>query len=152
MSDYTPWEFEEVEHSELFFETLREKYKTKRAQILPEEQWDPLIKEWLNSYPDPNTWFTLHVKSGVDADLYRAALKSREFTWHEVENQYHETPIYLETPVCGLDVDQSTLIETVKDMENKNGVLYYRNIPAPVVDLLYEEVFEERLAYPERFS
>ncbi len=158
MNDYLPWEFDaeipmdEDTYESNWFDSLKVKYKNRRAEILPKEKWQPLIDEWLNNYSDPNTWFTHHIKPGVDADLYRAALKSREFAWHEIENQYRETPIYLETPLCGLDVDQNILIETVKDMENKNGILYYRNIPAPVIDLLYEEVFEERLAYPERFS
>ena len=152
MSDYVPWEFEENTYSEPSFEQLREKYKTHRAEILPKELWAPLIDEWICDNPDPNMWFVLHVNRSTNAEIYRAALRRNGFTFREIENTNYETPVYLETPVSGLNVDQSSLIETVRDMKNINGVLYYRNIPAPVIDLLYKEVFEERLAYPERFN
>ena len=158
MNDYKPWEFDaEVPMDEDmcekdWFDTLRTKYKTQRTQLLPEDQWQPLIDKWLQEYPDPDTWFVLHVKPNANADLYRTALKRKGFTFREVENQYQETPIYLETPLSGLDVDQDVLLETIGDMENRNSILYYRNIPAPVIDLLYEEVFEEHLVYPERFN
>lgn len=158
MSDYKPWEFDaeipmdEDACGEDWFNQLRTKYRTYRAQILPEDQWQPLIDKWLEEYPDPNTWFKLHVKPDANADLYRAALKRKGFAFEEILNEYYDTPIYLETPLSGLNVDQGALLDVVGDMENRNGVLYYRNVPAPVIDLLYEEVFEEHLVYPERFS
>ena len=158
MSDYNPWEFDsevpmdEDAYDKDWFDSLKTKYKSHRAQILSEDKWQPLIDKWLQEYPNPNTWFKLHVKPEADIDLYRAAMKEKGFTFTEVENKYQETPIYLETPLSGLDVDEEVLLDTIRDMENKDGVLYYRNIPAPVVDLLYEEVFEEHLVYPERFN
>lgn len=158
LSDYLPWEFDaevpmdEDAYGEDWFDTLRTKYKTRRAQILPEKEWQPLLDKWLEEYPDPDSWFVLHVKPDTNADLYRAALRAKGFFWSEVENQYYDTPIYLETPLNGLDVDQSAMLDTIRDMENRNGILYYRNVPAPVVDRLYEEVFEEHLVYPERFG
>ncbi len=152
LSDYIPWEFEENSCFEPSFEELKEKYKTHRAQILPQEQWGPLVDEWLKEHFDPDSWFILHVTPCANADLYRAALKQKGFAFKEINNKNCDTPIYLETPVAGLNVDQTSLIETVRDMENREGVLYYRNIPAPIVDLLYKEVFEERLVYPERFN
>ena len=158
LNDYKPWEFdtetstEENQSEENWFNILKSKYKNYRAQILPENQWQPLIDEWLVNNSDPNLWFTLHIKPYTNADLYRAALKHKGFVFKEVENEYYDTPIYLETPLSGLNVDQGMLLDGVIDMENRNGVLYYRNIPAPVVDLLYEEVLEEHLVYPERFG
>lgn len=157
MNDYKPWEFDaeiptnEDACEEDWFNTLKTKYETRRAQILPKEDWQPLIDKWIEEYPDPDIWFTLHVRPDANIDLYRAALKAKHFVWHEVENRYADTPVYLETPLSGLNVDQGTLLDTVRDLENKDGVLYYRNIPAPVIDRLYEEVFEEHLVYPERF-
>lgn len=157
MDDYKPWEFDaeiwtdEDACEEDWFNTLKAKYKTARAQILPKDQWQPLIDKWLEEYPNPDAWFILHVKPDTNADLYRAALKAKGFTWQEVENKYYETPIYLETPLSGLDVDQGALLDVVGEMEDRDGVLYYRNVPAPVIDRLYEEVFEEHLVYPERF-
>lgn len=151
MSDCIPWEFEE-ESQINWLEQLRIKYKNRRAEILPKDQWQPLIDLWMCDHPDPDSWFRLHVKPGVNADLYRKAMRRKGFMFTEVENKHHDTPIYLETPSSGLNVDQYAMLETIGDLENRNGVLYYRNIPAPVVDLLYEEVFEERLAYPERFA
>lgn len=158
LGDYKPWEFDaeipmdEDEYDDSFFEKLRAKYKNTRAQLLPEDKWQPMIDQWLEEYPNPNTWFTLHIRDNADADIYRAALKAKGFTFSEVENSYYDTPIYLETPLSGLDVDQGALLDVVRDMENRNGVLYYRNIPAPVIDKLYEEIFEEHLVYPERFN
>lgn len=149
---YIPWEFKENDFEEDIFEKLKEKYKNRRACILPKNQWKPLIDKWLADYPNPNMWFVLHVKPATNADIYRAALKHKGFSFRETENVNYETPVYLETPVNGLIVDQNSLIETVSNMKNQNGVLYYRNIPAPVIDLLYKEVFEERLVYPERFA
>ena len=158
LSNYLPWEFDaevpmdEDAYGEDWFDTLRAKYKTHRAQILPEKEWQPLLDKWLKEYPDPDSWFVLHVRPDTNADLYRAALRVKGFSWSEVENLYYDTPIYLETPLNGLDVDQSAMLDTIRDMENRNGMLYYRNIPAPIVDRLCEEVFEERLVYPERFG
>ena len=151
MSAYVPWEFEENTFDENLFDQLKEKYKTQRAHILSRDKWQPLIDKWLYDYPNPDMWFILHVKPNVDAEIYRAALKQKGFTFRETDS-INDAPIYLETPLRGLIVDQSSLLETVRDMENRDGVLYYRNIPAPVVDLLYQEVFEERLVYPERFN
>lgn len=153
--DYKPWEFESEDVPEFgneWFNQLKEKYKTQRAAILPKNKWQPLIDKWLQDYPDPNMWFVLHVKKTENADLYRAALKRKGFTFREVDNKYYDTPIYLETPLNGLNVDQNDLLDVVSNMENRGGVLYYRNIPAPVIDLLYKEVFEEHLVYPERFD
>lgn len=158
LSDYLPWEFFDEpttnEHllEDEWFNELKTKYKEHRAEILPKNKWQPLIDEWMQKHKNPNTWFVLHVKTNVNADLYRAALKSKGFVWKEVENKYCDTPIYLETPSSGLNVDQSAILQTVRDMENRDGMLYYRNIPAPVIDQLYKEVFEERLVYPERFN
>lgn len=156
LSDYIPWEFnaEPIEdaYEKDWFDQLRIKYKTKRAQILPRDQWQPLIEKWLIEYPDPDTWFKLHVKPGTDVELYRAAMKRKGFIFTEIQNKNCKTPVYLETPLSGLDVDQDAMLDTIRDLENRKGILYYRNIPAPVIDLLYEEVFEERLVYPERFN
>ena len=152
MCAYIPWEFEENDYDENLFDKLKEKYKNQRAHILPKNQWQPLINKWLIDFPNPNMWFVLHVSPAINADIYRAALKHKGFSFRETDNINHDTPVYLETPVDGLIVDQNSLIEIVNDMENRDGVLYYRNIPAPVVDLLYRDVFEERLVYPERFN
>lgn len=135
-----------------WFNEIKKKYKHARAQILPKESWQPLIDEWLNKHSNPDEWFILHIRRGANADIYRAALKRKDFIWRETENRFYDTPIYLETPLCGLDVDEEVLLETIREMKNKSGVLYYRNVPAPIVDKLYKDVFEERLAYPERFN
>lgn len=150
LDDFTPWESEE-DFSDQWFEQLRIKYKDHRAQILPENLWQPLIDRWKQENPDARLWFKLHVRKNENAILYKKVMKSKGFEFTEIENKRYETPIYLETPVAGLNVDQTEMISTVKDMENRDGVLYYRNIPAPIIDLLYKEVFEERLVYPERF-
>ena len=152
MNDYIPWEFNEEQSEQNWFDQLRDKYKDRRAQILPKEQWQPLIETWRYEHPDPDYWFRLHVKPDANAGLYRKAMKRQGFAFTEVENKHYDTPIYLETPLSGLDADQYAMLEMIRDLENRNGILYYRNIPAPVVDLLYEEVFEERLVYPERFD
>lgn len=152
MHDYIPWECEKIVDEENLFDELKEKYKTKRACILPKNKWKPLIDQWIMNYPNPNMWFILHVNPSSDSEIYRAALRHKGFSFRETETANYDTPVYLETPVSGLVVDQTSLLETVRDMENRDGVLYYRNIPAPVVDLLFKEVFEERLVYPERFN
>lgn len=150
MDDFAPWEFDE-DPTMQWFDQLKTKYKDHRAQILPEEQWQPLIDKWRQDNPDERFWFRLHVKKNESAALYEKAMKNKGFEYTKVENKHYETPIYLETPVAGLNVDQHEMLSAIKEMENRDGVLYYRNIPAPVVDLLYKEVFEERLVYPERF-
>ena len=151
MTDYLPWEFDVNADQEEWFECLKRKYKSHRAQVLPKEYWQPLIEKWLKEHPDPDLWFVLHVNSETNVSIYETALTNKGFTFSKVINRFHNTPTYLETPLNGLNADQSSMLTTIKDMENRNGVLYYRNVPAPVVDLLYEEVFEERLVYPERF-
>lgn len=154
MEDYKPFEFEENNNVDdtNWFNTIKEKYRTCRAQILPTNQWEPFICEWIEKNPNKDEWFVLHVKTNTNPEIYEKALKTKGFPYSVVHNQYRSTPTYLETPLNGLSVDEHVMLDVIQDMTIHNNVLYYRNIPAPIVDRLYKDVFEERLAYPERFE